>query len=279
MFFKNIILVSLKGVIPVKISIGLFGFGRTGSIVANEIINDVDCELKWVMKKSTKNAGEFASHLLGYGHDEGRIFSLHQVDFNHFYEDNKVDVIVDFSNSCGINVYKNAAKYGSRIVSAISNYAPEDNELLNELSTQTAILYSPNITLGINFLMEASKLLQKIVPHADIEIIEEHFKDKKDVSGTAIRIANALGLDTEQHINSIRVGGIVGKHEVVFGLPNQTIRIIHESHNRGAFGQGAIYAAKWIMNKKKGSYTMEQALFMSNDFSEEHKYFNEPVLT
>ena len=96
--------------------------------------------------------------------------------------------------------------------------------------------------------MEASKLLQKIVPNADIEIIEEHFRGKKDVSGTAVRIAEALGLDQDQHVNSIRVGGIVGKHEVVFGLPNQTIRIIHESIDRGAFGQGAIYAAKWIMS-------------------------------
>ncbi|PKC51181.1 hypothetical protein RhiirA1_484344, partial [Rhizophagus irregularis] len=69
-----------------------------------------------------------------------------------------------------------------------------------------------------------------------------------------------LGLDKNLHVNSIRVGGIVGKHEVVFGLPNQTIRIIHESHNRAAFGQGALYASKWIMAKEKGIYSMEQAL-------------------
>ena len=263
-----------------KISIGLFGFGRTGSVVANEIINEGDCELKWVMKKSAKNAGEFASHLLGHTHDEGKIFSIHQVDFNRFYEENKVDVIIDFSNSCAVNEYKNAVKYGSRIVSAISNYEPEAAEHLQELSTQTAILHSPNITIGINFLMEASKLLQKIEPNADIEIIEEHFKDKKDVSGTAIRIAKALGLDEEQHINSIRVGGIVGKHEVVFGLPNQTIRIIHESHNRSAFGQGAIYAAKWIMSKEEGNYTMEDALasIMTNTTIEMEKYMNQPLL-
>lgn len=243
-----------------KITIGLFGFGRTGSVVANEIINDAECELKWVMRKSNKNTGEYASHLLGHLHDEGRIFSYDQVDFDRFYEENRVDVIVDFSSSCAVNEYKNAVKYGSRIVSAISNYQPEEIEQLKALSSQTAILYSPNITLGINFLMEASKLLQKIVPNADIEIIEEHFRGKKDVSGTAVRIAGALGLDQEQHVNSIRVGGIVGKHEVVFGLPNQTIRIVHESIDRGAFGQGAIYAAKWIMSRDTGVYNMEQAL-------------------
>ena len=122
--------------------------------------------------------------------------------------------------------------------------------------------------------MEASKLFQKIAPNADIEIIEEHFRKKKDVSGTALRIAEELGLDKEQHINSVRVGGIVGKHEVIFGLPNQTIRIIHESHNRAAFGQGAIYAAKWIMSREKGIYSMEQALsfIMASDSTTTEEY-------
>jgi len=243
-----------------KLSIGLFGFGRTGSTVAHEIINDKECELTWVMKRSREQTGEYASHLLGYLHAEGKIFSSQEIDFHHFYMENPVDVIIDFSSSCSVKKFKNAVKYGSRIVSAISNYEPGDIEDLKALSQQTAILYSPNITLGINFLMEASKLLQEIVPDSDIEIIEEHFKDKKDVSGTALRIAKALGLDEEQHVNSIRIGGVVGKHEVVFGLPNQTIRIIHETHNRAAFGQGAIYAAKWIMNQENGIYTMEQAL-------------------
>jgi len=246
-----------------KISVGLFGFGKTGSVVANEIILDKDCDLKWVVRQSQLHQGEYASRNLGYDHDEGCIYSLKDIDLNTFFRDNRVDVIIDFSASCAVNEYRNAVKYGTRIVSAISKYNPNELEQLRELSSQCAVLYSPNITLGVNFLIEASKLLQKIVPYADIEIIEEHFKGKKDVSGTAIRIAEDLGLDKERHINSIRVGGIVGKHEVVFGLPNQTIRIVHESLNRGAFGQGAIYAAKWIVGQDKGMFSMEQALSLT----------------
>ncbi|WP_052126262.1 4-hydroxy-tetrahydrodipicolinate reductase [Ureibacillus massiliensis] len=242
------------------ITIGLFGFGKTGSVVANEIIKDIDCELKWVIRKSPKNIGEYASRLFGFDHDEGKIFSIDQVDFDNFYNEHYVDVIIDFSSTSAVSEYENAVNYGSRIVSAISNYDPQDMMKLKKLSQYTAVLYSPNITVGINFLMEASKYLQKIAPSADIEIIEEHFREKKDVSGTALRIAEELGLDKNLHVNSIRVGGIVGKHEVVFGLPNQTIRIIHESHNRAAFGQGALYASKWIMAKEKGIYSMEQAL-------------------
>ena len=132
--------------------------------------------------------------------------------------------------------------------------------MLESLKNDTAVLYSPNITLGVNFLLIASQILQKIAPHADIEIVEEHFRDKKETSGTALKIANILGLEKDRHVNSIRVGGIVGKHEIIFGLPNQTIRLIHESFNRAAFGQGAIFAANWLIQKKKGLFTMENII-------------------
>lgn len=243
-----------------KLSIGLWGFGKTGRLVASEIIQDTNCTLNWVMKNASDYDGKYASHILGFQHDEGQLFSTQNVNLHQFFNDYPVDIIIDFSNSNGIHQYKQAASKGIRIVSAISNYEEKDMKVLEKASQKTAVLYSPNITLGINFVIEASKLLKSIVPHADIEIIEEHFKDKKDVSGTAIRMADTLNLDPRQHINSIRVGGIVGKHEVIFGLPNQTIRIVHETHNRAAFGQGAIYAAKWLMMKNIGMYTMEQAL-------------------
>lgn len=246
-----------------KITVGIFGFGLTGSVVAQEIIKDEDCQLHWVLRKTTKNEGEYASRLLGFDHDEGRIFSVENIQYDTFFKDHFVDVIIDFSAAMAVEEYKNAVKYGTRIVSAISHYDKIHLAQLKELSYKTAILYSPNITLGINFLIEASKVLQRIAPHADIEIIEEHFRDKRGVSGTALRIAEDLGLDKKQHVNSIRVGGIVGKHEVVFGLPNQTIRLTHESLNRAAFGQGAIYAAKWLMGKQTGIYTMEEAVALS----------------
>jgi len=242
------------------ISVGLFGFGRTGSVVAKEIIEDKECQLAWVIRDSRVHDGDFASRVLGFDHEEGKIYSVKNIDYEKFYAENRVDVIIDFSASCSVDEYESAAKMGTRIVSAISRYEEKDFKHLRDLSKETAVLYSPNITLGINFLIEASKLLQKTVPNADIEIIEEHFKGKKEVSGTALRIAEDLGLDKLNHVNSIRVGGIVGKHEVVFGLPNQTIRIVHESLNRSAFGQGAIYAAKWIVTKKSGMYSMEEAI-------------------
>ncbi len=79
-----------------KLSIGLFGFGRTGSVVAQEIINEKDFELRWVIRKSVKGEGEYASRLLGLSHDEGKIFSVQHIDFDQFYINNMVDIIIDF---------------------------------------------------------------------------------------------------------------------------------------------------------------------------------------
>ncbi|MGD9611300.1 MAG: 4-hydroxy-tetrahydrodipicolinate reductase [Kiritimatiellia bacterium] len=240
-----------------KIRVGLFGFGKTGKLVAGEFIKDDRFDLKWVVKRTKKRGEHYASRLLG---DETKTGAIHAVDRlgARFFAKNPVDVLVDFSSAQGYRGYAAAADAGARIITAISKYAPEDLAALRAMAKKTAVLVSPNITLGINFLLVASQVLQKIAPHADIEIVEEHFREKQETSGTALKIAQVLGLEKAQHVNSIRVGGIVGRHEVVFGLPNQTIRLVHESISRAAFGQGAIFGALWLADKGPGLYTMEQ---------------------
>lgn len=241
------------------IKIGLLGFGRTGSVVAKEITKDPTLSLQWVCRKTSLANNQFSSHLLGYLEDFAPFVSIDHLSDN-FLKSHPVDIIIDFSSPASSKIYERIANTHTKIVSAISNYTNDELETISKASQKTAILYSPNITLGINWLMMASKMLSKIIPQADIEVVEEHFRDKKDISGTALKIANNLNLDPKTHVNSIRVGGIVGKHEVIFGLPNQTIRITHESINRAAFGTGAIFAAKWLIKKDDGLYTMENAL-------------------
>ena len=243
------------------INIGIFGFGKTGRVVAQEVMEDKSCHLSWVIRKSHRNEGEYASYLCGLESEQGKIFSIDSIDPKVFFREHPVDVIVDFSINSVVSFYKHAADTGTRIVSAISHYEKNQLEQIKALGRRVAVLYSPNITLGSTFDRSFQSAAAH-APNADIEIIEEHFRDKQGVSGTALRIAEDLGLDVNNHVNSIRVGGIVGKHEVIFGLPNQTIRIIHESINRGAFGQGAIFAAKWLMNKPPGVYTMEDAVML-----------------
>lgn len=242
-----------------SIRIGLLGFGRTGSVVAKVIASDAELSLQWVCRKTTNPTLTFASHALGFDSNFSPFVAFDKLTPD-FLKKNPVDVVIDFSSGKAAVLYNTMAEAGIKIVTAISKYTPEEEALVQEASQKTAILSSPNITLGINWMMIASKILKKIIPLADIEVIEEHFRDKKETSGTALRLANHLEIDPKQHVNSIRVGGIVGKHEVIFGLPNQTIRIVHESINRSAFGTGAAFGGKWLFNKPSGLYSMEQVI-------------------
>jgi 4-hydroxy-tetrahydrodipicolinate reductase len=242
-----------------KMRIGLFGFGRTGSMVAREMIDAPDSELAWVVRRTNAHAGEYASHLHNFSHKEGLIHWLEDVD-KDFFERYPVDVIVDFSSSQTVHVYKPAANRGIRILSAVSNYERDDLAELKKLARKTAVLYSPNISIGINLLLLTAMVVRRVIPQADVAILEEHFRQKPDVSGTALRIAKQLKVDPAENVKSIRAGGIVGRHEVIFGLPNQTLRITHESLNRAAFGRGALAGAEWLMEHSRGFLTMEEIL-------------------
>jgi 4-hydroxy-tetrahydrodipicolinate reductase len=113
--------------------------------------------------------------------------------------------------------------------------------------------------LGINFLLMAAKLLRGIAPFADVEVVEQHFKEKPEVSGTARKLAQSLNLDADK-VTSLRVGGIVGHHEVIFGFPHQTVRLIHDSIRREAFGTGAAYALQELARCVTGFYTFDDLL-------------------
>ena len=241
--------------------IGLFGFGRAGKAVATVSLQSEEVYLCWVIRKSKGLQHRSVSEFLGINKDDqGLIFSKDEWTPEQLFDKHPVDVIIDFSSSNAVLSYgKEAAKRGIAIVTAISVYPDETIEMLKNLAHETRVLWSPNITIGINFLMLAAKTLKNIAPYTDIEVIEEHFKNKKEVSGTAIKISESLSL-LHTDIKSVRVGGIVGRHEIIFGFPYQTVRLIHESIQREAFGNGALFAAKNLFGRKKGFYTMENLL-------------------
>lgn len=242
-----------------SIKVGLLGFGKTGSLVAKEIVTDQELELCWVCRRSIPENQKYASHSLGYDKKFAKFLNPQMLD-QKFLESNPVDLIIDFSTGGSTSLYNLFAVNKIKIVSAISKYSHDELKSIQSASEHTSILASPNITLGINWLLVASKVLKKIIPLADVEIVEEHFRAKSETSGTALKIAEHLNIEPSSHINSIRVGGIVGKHEVIFGLPHQTIRLTHESISRSAFGTGAIFAGKWLINKENGLYRMEHLI-------------------
>lgn len=241
--------------------IGLVGFGKTGKAVASVILQHKDLSLEWGLRRSHTLEHRSVPEFFGIESNElGLIYSLDTIDVKTLLDNHPVDIIIDFSSSTAINDYgRIASELKVKIISAISHYQDAEIELLKSLSKQTTVFWSPNITLGVNYLLFAAKFLKKIAPWVDIEIVEEHFKQKDGVSGTALKIADALDVQ-KKSINSIRAGGIVGKHEVIFGFPYQTVRLIHESISREAFGSGVVFVAENLVNKREGMYTFEDLL-------------------
>jgi 4-hydroxy-tetrahydrodipicolinate reductase len=244
--------------------IGLFGFGKTGRSVARSILNDDGSSLEWVVRKTNHTPrGSLADQIERNNSGKNRMFSSATMPIDLLLDSYPVDAIIDFSSAEGIDYYGDAAaERGIHLVTAISNYPCEQQEKLRDLSTRTAVLWSPNITLGVNLLILAANLLQMIAPQADVEIVEEHFRMKKGVSSTAKIIARSLGV-TECDIKSLRAGGIIGTHEVVFGFPSQTVRLRHESVSPEAFGEGALFAVRRMEFLSPGLYTMEDLLIPS----------------
>nr|WP_315030525.1 dihydrodipicolinate reductase C-terminal domain-containing protein [uncultured Chryseobacterium sp.] len=241
--------------------IGLFGFGKAGKAVASVILQNKDHSLQWIYRKTHRLNTRDAADFLGVESDDpGHFYSEKKMSVDELLKEHPVDAIIDFSSKDGIYMYgESAAQHEIKIISAISHYSDKEVGFLHKLAQKATVFWSPNITLGINYLLYAAQFLKKIAPSVDIEIIEEHFKDKEGISGTAIRIADVLNVKDEK-INTIRAGGIVGKHEVIFGFPFQTVRLIHESISRDAFGNGALFAAEHLINKKPGFYKFEDLL-------------------
>lgn len=238
--------------------VGLVGFGKTGRAVASVLLMDKTIDLVWVVRKTQALEHRSVPEFLGVDSDEdGSIHWIGDVDFETLQLSSPVDAIIDFSAETGMDYYGEvAAEQGITIISAISSLPDSRIKELKKYGETTRVLWSPNITLGINFLIIAAKTLQKIAPFADISILEEHFKGKEEISGTAKKIAHALNYD-EDEIRSVRAGGIIGVHEVLFGFPYQTVRLKHESIAREAFGNGAKFALKEVSSQKFGFYSME----------------------
>jgi len=244
---------------PIKV--GLIGFGKAGKAAASVFLQSPEVHLEWVVRQATLLEHHSIPEFLGIESDEpGHIYSSQHISAEDLIEKHPVDIIVDFSSASGIDYYWRAARNkGIKVVSAISHYTSREINLIDKVAEESAILWSPNITIGINYMILAAQVMKKIAPEIDIEIVEEHFRQKPELSGTAIKLANSLGKDKDD-IKSIRAGGIVGKHEVIFGFPYQVVRLTHESISREAFGNGAIFACRHLMDKAPGRYGFEELI-------------------
>jgi len=239
---------------PQKIRVDLVGYGKAGKAVANVLGADPRFDLRWIARRTACTEPQ--------NHPDTNIpvIGIAQQSFGELFDQHPVDALVDFSSSESLRVYgEEVRRRGITLVSAISAYSEDDLNYARSLGRDTRVMCSPNITLGINFLIVAAKLLRKAAPFADVEIVEQHFRDKPEISGTARKIAETLEVDAEQ-ITSLRFGGIVGHHEVIFGFPHQTVRLIHDSIRREAFGTGAAFALEQLAGCDNGFYSFDDLL-------------------
>jgi 4-hydroxy-tetrahydrodipicolinate reductase len=236
------------------IKVGLMGYGKAGQAVADVFHADSRYELCWITRRSTSGASET------HAGTAVPVVGLDKMPIGQLLDAHPVDAIVDFSTPEAVLSYGEEVRQRQlMLVSAISAYTPEQLDYARALGQATRVLCSPNMTVGINFLILAAKLLRTIAPFADVEILEQHFRDKPEVSGTARKIADSLHVD-EDRITSLRLGGIIGHHEVIFGFPYQTVRLIHNSIERKAFGTGAAFALGELMKCENGFYTFDDLL-------------------
>lgn len=239
------------------LKVGLMGYGKAGQAVARVLAAEPRYSLQWVLRQHA------ASDATVEGHPGIPVAAVPGEQLGAWLDAHPVDAIVDFSHADAVYGYGDQVRVRRiMLVTAISSYTAQHQAYLQSLGQDTRVLCSPNITLGINFLLLAARLLRGIAPFADVEIVEEHFREKPEISGTARKIAQTLQLQDDK-VTSLRVGGIVGHHEVIFGFPHQTVRLIHDSIRREAFGTGAAYALQELARRPIGLYAFDDLLLDS----------------
>lgn len=171
------------------------------------------------------------------------------------------DVIIDFSSPEALPpLLSSALKTKTPLVIGTTGLSPEQQNLVNQASQNIPIVYSANFSLGVAACLQAVELLsQKLHSLFDISIQETHHVHKKDSpSGTALAFAKAAG--TNPPIKSIREGEVIGHHEITFSNPKEKIVLSHEALSRDTFAQGAVFAAKALVLKPAGLYSIKDLL-------------------
>lgn len=195
------------------------------------------------------------------------------------------DVIVDFTTpSSTLANAKYASVNGKALIIGTTGFSEEEKNELSELANNFTCVFSPNMSIGVNVMFEATKRLAEILgDDFDVEIIEAHHKHKIDApSGTALRLGEAAAEGLNRDFNSvarferhgpigerkekeigmqtIRAGDIVGEHTVMFCGAGERIELTHRAMSRDNFAKGVVRAVKWVPGKKAGMYTMKEVL-------------------
>ena len=187
------------------------------------------------------------------------------------------DCVIDFSNHLATKELLNyCVSRKLPVVIATTGHTKEENDLIENAADKIPVFFSANMSLGVALLASLARTVAKTMRGANIEIVEKHHNRKLDVpSGTALLIAKEIKQELQDYellvgrnengkrpekeigIHSLRLGNIVGEHEVIVATDSQIITLKHEAQSRSLFAEGALDAARFISAQQPGLYSMK----------------------
>ena len=208
-----------------------------------------------------------------------------RVDLNSEALFKNADLIIDFTvPKCTFQVLKIATKLKKKVVIGTTGFSRKEESLIKNFSRKIPILKAGNMSLGINLLMYLTEIASSSLGEKFLsKIFEVHHKHKKDYpSGTALMLSKGIAIGKNKgfysllgkkylnkktfpygkkiNFNSVRKGEIIGEHEVKFSSGKEIITLNHEAFDRALYSEGALSAAKWLINKKPGLYSMRNLM-------------------
>lgn len=194
------------------------------------------------------------------------------------------EVVIDFSSAeASLEHARACAKARVPIVIGTTGLTDAQRAELADLGKSIAIVFSPNMSIGVNLMIEvAAQLAQRLGESFEVDILESHHRDKKDApSGTALRLADEIAKATgrtkadyretrsgligqrprkEIGIQTLRGGDVVGEHTVFYFGDGERLELTHRASSRDQFAKGALRAAKWVAGRAPGLYSMSDVL-------------------
>ena len=235
--------------------------------------------------KSSKNNKNFRLVALTENKAISKKIAGIKLDVNTEQTFKKTDVIIDFTvPNCTLDILKIASQLKKRVVIGTTGFNQKEEALIKKFSKTIPILKAGNMSLGVNLLMYLTEIASKSLNEEYLsKVFEVHHKHKKDYpSGTALMLGKGIADGKNKNLynlmgkkflnkksfpygkkinfNSIRKGEIIGEHEVTFSSGKEIIKLNHEAFDRALYSDGALTAAKWLISKKPGLYSMRDLL-------------------
>jgi 4-hydroxy-tetrahydrodipicolinate reductase len=191
-------------------------------------------------------------------------------------------IVVDFSTSeAMVSHCRLATLAGKGFITGVTGLSASQANALEDCGQQIPVVYAANFSVGVSVLCTlVAEAASKLGPDYDVEVIETHHRMKKDApSGTATRLVDILTAGAgrarvvhgrqgvvgekpryEIGVSSIRTGGVVGEHTVVFGSAGERIELTHKAESRAALATGVVAAIRFLKSRAPGFYSIEDVL-------------------